>query len=193
MTESGEAIMGSLLERLQAREQAARARVEALRAEMQGLAERVAAEEELLERLAITTKTVIEVLADDDIGGGAGAVGGAVGMSVSQQGVSRSTPSGMLVPVFVADGDVDGRVLPVAYRDVVEVLVQAGPLRAAPVCQALGIGGEPRHREGMRVKLKRLVSRGWLVEAQPGLFACADGVADQLAVANSGRGDAGSR
>jgi hypothetical protein len=188
MTESGEAIMGSLLERLQAREQAARARVEALRAEMQGLAERVAAEEELLERLAITTKTVIEVLADDDIGGGAGAVGGAVGMSVSQQGVSRSTPSGMLVPVFVADGDVDGRVLPVAYRDVVEVLVQAGPLRAAPVCQALGIGGEPRHREGMRVKLKRLVSRGWLVEAQPGLFACADGVADQLAVANSGRG-----
>jgi hypothetical protein len=185
--------MGSLLERLQAREQAARARVEALRAEMQGLAERVAAEEELLERLAITTKTVIEVLADDDIGGGAGAVGGAVGMSVSQQGVSRSTPSGMLVPVFVADGDVDGRVLPVAYRDVVEVLVQAGPLRAAPVCQALGIGGEPRHREGMRVKLKRLVSRGWLVEAQPGLFACADGVADQLAVANSGRGDAGSR
>jgi hypothetical protein len=25
----------------------------------------------------------------------------------------------------------------------------------------------------MRIKLKRLVERGWLVEAEPGLFACA--------------------
>jgi hypothetical protein len=41
-------------------------------------------------------------------------------------------------------------------------------------------GTEPRHREGMRVKLKRLVKRGWLVEASPGLFACASGVAGVL-------------
>jgi hypothetical protein len=71
--------------------------------------------------------------------------------------------------------------LPVAYRDVVEVLADAGmPLRARQVCQAVGVGAEPRHREGMRIKLKRLVERGWLVEATPGLFACAGGVAAAL-------------
>lgn len=63
-----------------------------------------------------------------------------------------------------------------AYRDVVEVLADAGrPLRAMQVCQALGVGAEPRHREGMRSKLKRLVRRGWLVEVEPGLFACVPG------------------
>jgi hypothetical protein len=84
----------------------------------------------------------------------------------------------MQVPVFGQDGD--GRGLPLAYRDVVEVVADAGPLRAMQVCQALGVGSEPRHREGMRVKLKRLVARGWLVEVSPGLFACAQGVAGTL-------------
>jgi hypothetical protein len=31
--------------------------------------------------------------------------------------------------------------------------------------------------EGVRSKLKRLVRRGWLAEVEPGLFACASGVA----------------
>jgi hypothetical protein len=85
----------------------------------------------------------------------------------------------MQVPVFGQDGHGGGRGLPVAYRDVVEVLADAGvPLRARQVCQAVGAGAEPRHREGMRVKLKRLVACGWLVEASPGLFACAPGVAE---------------
>src|SRR6266540_2293071 len=61
--------MGSLLEALEAREQAARARVEALRAEMDRLAERLAAEQELLGRLEITRQTVIEVLAGDALPG----------------------------------------------------------------------------------------------------------------------------
>jgi hypothetical protein len=58
--------------------------------------------------------------------------------------------------------------LPVAYRHVVEVVADAGPLRAKQVCQALRLPTEPRRREGMRIKLKRLVERGWLVEASPG-------------------------
>jgi hypothetical protein len=87
----------------------------------------------------------------------------------------------MQVPVFGQNRDGRGRGLPVAYRDVVEVLADAGvPLRARQVCQAVGVGAEPRHREGMRIKLKRLVKRGWLVEAEPGLFACAAGVAATL-------------
>jgi len=165
--------MGSLLERLEAREQAARTRVEALRAEMDRLAEQVAAEQELLRRLEITKETVIEVLAggDDD---------GEVGVVVDPEagvGAAALGAAGQ-VPVFGQDGD--GRRLPVAYRDMVEVLADAGPLRAKQVCQAVGTGAEPRHREGMRIKLKRLVERGWLVETEPGRFACAGGVAAAL-------------
>src|SRR6266540_1824468 len=48
-------------------------------------------------------------------------------------------------------------VLPVAYRDVLEVLADAGqPLRAKQIAAALGLGGEPRSVEGLRLKLKRL-------------------------------------
>jgi hypothetical protein len=48
---------------------------EALRSEMTALAERLAAEERLLERLEITKNTVIEVLADDDPTGEQGRCG----------------------------------------------------------------------------------------------------------------------
>jgi hypothetical protein len=168
--------MGSLLEALEARERTARARVEALRAEMDRLAEQVAAEEALLGRLEITRQTVVEVLAEDGLPGE-----DAVGIDPGPEaGAGAAAPRvGMQVPVFGQDGD--GRGLPVAYRDVVEVLADAGvPLRARQVCLAVGVGAEPRHREGMRIKLKRLVDRGWLVEAEPGLFACAAGVATAL-------------
>jgi len=114
--------MGSLLERLEAREQAARTRVEALRAEMDRLAEHLAAEQERLRRLEITKETVIEVLAggDDD---------GEVGVVVDPE-------AGVGAAALGAAG-------PVAYRDVVEVLADAGPLRARQVCQAVGTGVEP--------------------------------------------------
>ena len=153
--------MGSLLERLEAREAAARTRMQALRAEMDRLAEQVAAEEELLRRLEITKETVIEILSGDDLPG-EGAAGIAPGPDPeggvgAASGMSRV---GMQVPVFGQDGHGGGRGLPVAYRDVVEVVADAGPLRAKQVCQALGVGTEHRRREGMRIKLKRLVERG---------------------------------
>jgi hypothetical protein len=155
--------MGSLLEALEARERAARARVEGLRAEMDRLAERLAAEQALLGRLEITRQTVVEVLAGEELPGGDAVVAdpdpnAVVGAAVT--GVAGQ------VPVFGQDGD--GHRLPVTYRDVVEVLADAGPLRARQVCQAVGVGVESRHREGMRIKLKRLVERGWLVETEPG-------------------------
>jgi hypothetical protein len=153
------AVMGSLLERLEQREQreaAARVRVEELRVEMTALAERLAAEEALLERLAIAKQiakqTVIEVLAEDDPAQEAG---------VGVVAVARIPGAGVQVPAFAPDGEGAGR-LPVAYRDVVEVLADAGvPLRASKVCQALGLGAEPRHREGMRSK-PRAAGRAWL-------------------------------
>jgi hypothetical protein len=169
--------VGSLLEALDAREQAARARVEALRAEMDRLAEQLAAEQELLGRLEITRQTVVEVLAEDGLPGGDAAVADSDPQAGKAAALKGSRVGGQ-VPVFGQDGD--GHRLPVAYRDVVEVLADAGPLRARLVCQAVGAGAEPRHREGMRIKLKRLVERGWLVETEPGLFACAAGVAAAL-------------
>ncbi|HEV8373135.1 MAG TPA: hypothetical protein VGR68_08010 [Actinomycetota bacterium] len=127
--------MGSLLDRLEAREQAARTRVEALRAEMDRLAEHLAAEQELLGRLEITRQTVIEVLAGDAVPGQ-----GAAGTDPDPNaGAGAAAPRvGMRVPVFSQDGDGGERRLPVAYRDVVEVLADAGPLRARQVCQAVG-------------------------------------------------------
>jgi hypothetical protein len=167
--------MGSLLERLEQREATARTRVAALRAELDALAERLAAEETLLSRLEITRQTVLELLAGD---------GGDLGeeaVAVPTTGVATAPGTAVQVPCLTPDGEVAGQGLPVAYRDVVEVLADVGrPLRAMQVCQALGLGGEPRHREGMRSKLKRLVKRGWLVEVSPGLFACAEGVAGAL-------------
>ena len=46
-----------------------------------------------------------------------------------------------------------------------------GAMRAKDVCHALGIGTGPKDTEGIRAKLKRLVKRRILSEAEPGLFA----------------------
>src|SRR6266545_4122881 len=123
--------MASLLEALQAREAAARARVEALRAEVDRLAEQVAGEQELLGRLEVTTQTVVEVLAGEQLPGG--------------------------------------------DADVVEVLADAGPLRARQVCRAVGPAPSRGIGRGCGPSPERLVERGWLVEAEPGLSACAGG------------------
>ncbi|MDY7091178.1 MAG: hypothetical protein SYR96_39630 [Actinomycetota bacterium] len=57
------------------------------------------------------------------------------------------------------------------YQQIIAVFTgDRGALRAKDVCQALGIGTEPNHTEGIRAKLKRLVNRHILTEAQPGLF-----------------------
>src|SRR6266542_599484 len=68
-------------------------------------------------------------------------------------------------------GPLEGAVLPVAYRDVLEVLADAGkPLRTRQIAAALGLGEQRRSVEGLRLKLKRLVRRGWLAEPEVGLF-----------------------
>jgi hypothetical protein len=65
--------------------------------------------------------------------------------------------------------------LPEAYRDLVEVLEDAGrPLRAGQIAAAAGLSTGKTKVEGLRSKLKRLVERGWLAqEAGPGLFGLA--------------------
>jgi hypothetical protein len=61
--------------------------------------------------------------------------------------------------------------LPPGYHEILSAIEQAAEgLRAKEICEALGTGTEPRHIEGIRAKLKRLVSRGLVGEPEPGLF-----------------------
>lgn len=65
-----------------------------------------------------------------------------------------------------------GEPLPPAYQEILAVFTRAdGDLRAKDLCRALNVGDQPRHVEGMRAKLKRLVGRDILTEPEPGLFA----------------------
>ena len=59
------------------------------------------------------------------------------------------------------------------YQHILTVLADADrPGPCAPrTCQTLDLGLEPNKIENMRSKLKRLVARGLIVEAEPGLFA----------------------
>lgn len=48
-----------------------------------------------------------------------------------------------------------------------------GPFGAKDVCLALGLGVTAKDTEGLRAKLKRLVTRQILIEAEPGVFTLA--------------------
>ncbi|MFB7446321.1 hypothetical protein ACFC01_50210 [Streptomyces mirabilis] len=62
-----------------------------------------------------------------------------------------------------------------AYQQILTALADAGrPMCARDLCQALGLPILPKNTEGIRSKLKRLVSRGILIEPEPGLFARPD-------------------
>ena len=61
-----------------------------------------------------------------------------------------------------------------AYPQIIDAFTRsAGPLRAREVCQTLGTDTDPRHVEGMRSKLKKLVARRNLTEPAAGVFALA--------------------
>ncbi|MFF7928184.1 hypothetical protein ACFZDP_45035 [Streptomyces mirabilis] len=62
-----------------------------------------------------------------------------------------------------------------AYQQILTALADAGrPMCARDLCQALGLPILPKNTEGIRSKLKRLVSRSILIEPEPGLFARPD-------------------
>ncbi|MEN8655466.1 hypothetical protein ABCR94_34040 [Streptomyces sp. 21So2-11] len=59
-----------------------------------------------------------------------------------------------------------------AYQQILTALADAGgPMRARDICEALDLPILPKNTEGIRSKLKRLVTRGILTEPEPGLFA----------------------
>lgn len=93
---------------------------------------------------------------------------GAAEDTLKRLGVTRET----ILELAAENGFPPPEPLPPGYHEIQAAFEKAdGTLRAKEVCQALAIGTEPRHVEGIRAKLKRLVSRGILVESEPGLFA----------------------
>jgi hypothetical protein len=168
--------MGSLLEELARRETAARKRIGEIREQIERLQENLTAEEQALSRLVVTRETVQEILgeaaneqppADVD----AGIAGGLEGASAAEAVTSGGSPIGVVTVPAWRPG-MDASVLPQAYRDVLEVLEDAGrPLRAKQLVVLLGLPAEAAKVEGLRSKLKRLVTRGWLSEDSPGMFA----------------------
>jgi chromosome segregation ATPase len=61
--------------------------------------------------------------------------------------------------------------LPAVYQQILTILARAPEgLRTKDICRALGLPDEPKHTEGTRAKLKRLVGRGLANQPKPGLF-----------------------
>ena len=159
--------MGSLTDELQRREAAARAEAEELRGQIAQLTERLARAEERLSRLVITRETVDEVLSEAD-------TQAAPPEETAGSRFGHLPPTGVLsVPPWQAG--LEAPVLPESYRDLVEVVQDAGhPVRAVQITAAAGLSTDKAQVEGLRSKLKRLVERGWLAEESgPGLFTLA--------------------
>ena len=151
-------MVASLLERIIAR----RAYL-ADQAELLG--KQLAEVQEELARTAAAEQVVAQLLAEEEAE--PTPAGDAVG-SVSAT-ADTVEPVRVIPPRREAAGPSD---LPPEYRRVLEVGVgTGGAVRCKTVCERLGVGTEPRKVEAMRARLKRLVSRGWLREVTPGLFA----------------------
>lgn len=164
--------MGSLFEELEARETAARMRVEELESQIAELTARLEAERETWSRLRVTRETVAEVVAE---------MSGSVGASVAEQPMAGDQPvrvvGAIMVPHWREGLSVDA--LPDVYRDIVEVVADASdPMQAKQIVPRIGLPAVTAKIEGTRGKLKRLVERGWLREDQPGLFALAHRTAE---------------
>ena len=70
---------------------------------------------------------------------------------------------------FTAD---DPTIVSSAYQQILAILGTAtAGMRAKDVCLALDIEPLPKHIEGTRAKLKRLVNREIVTEEQPGIFS----------------------
>ncbi|MGW6202271.1 hypothetical protein ACWF9B_01260 [Streptomyces sp. NPDC055089] len=170
--------MGSLFEELEAREAAARERVDGLEGKLAELTARLEAARSDLERWRITRGAVAEVL-DGMEPPGPVAAESALGpepvvpaenrVVSAYAGAERRVVGVLLVPKWQPGMEVG--VLPRVYRDILEVVTDApGPLRAKQVVPRIGLPAEPGKIEGTRSKMKRLVERGWLDEDEPGLF-----------------------
>jgi hypothetical protein len=181
--------VASLIEELRRREAAARQEVDELRGEIARLAERLARAEDRLSRLEITRETVAEIVGG--VGTGEPAAGAADPVPAGSRLAGGSPVGVVMVPPWRPG--LAQSVLPPSYRDLLEVLADAGrPLRAGSVAAAAGLSTDRSKIEGLRSKLKRLAERGWLAEDGPGLFTLPRRDAQDGAHSPPGGGQAGS-
>jgi hypothetical protein len=149
---------------LEVRESAARARVEELRAEADRVLAELADVEAVLERRVVALAELTEALA-------AGAAPEEPVRLAPVPAVMKEPVAGSVIPER-REG-VTTQVLAPEYRRLLAVLEadsgRAG-LRAKDLAIRLGLELVPAKVEGVRVKAKRLVARGWLAEDRPGLF-----------------------
>ncbi len=186
VVEEGSWWMGSLFEELEAREAAARVRVEKLEAAIAELSGKLERARDGLERLRITRETVSEVLADitpQATSAGVGIAPEGEPVASAYAGAQRQVLGVLTVPNW--QPGMTPNALPSVYRDILEVVADApGPIRAKQIVPRIGLPAEVGKIEGTRSKLKRLVERGWLDEQVPGLFT--PGRRQAAALPNSG-------
>ncbi|MBW4702047.1 hypothetical protein [Micromonospora sp. RL09-050-HVF-A] len=84
---------------------------------------------------------------------------------------TRTTLRALAAAEFTAD---DPTIASAPYQQILEVLTTAPTgMRAKGICLALGVEPSPKHVEGARAKLKRMVTRQVLTEDEPGVFTLA--------------------
>jgi hypothetical protein len=98
---------------------------------------------------------------------------GELGEAIEHLRITRKTLVSLAEDPATADPAAPPPVLPghPAYQQILTVFADVGrPLRARDLCEALDLPIISKNTENIRSKLKRLVSRGILVETEPGLF-----------------------
>ncbi|MEY9913676.1 hypothetical protein ABIA35_009950 [Catenulispora sp. MAP12-49] len=144
---------------LDAHEVAVRARIEELRVQL-------ADAERDLEHVVITRNTLQVVTKGAGVVRAVKAVKGAGSDQVPGAAVG---PEPTVVPVR-GEGMTE-QALPAGYRSMwLAARSAGGGVRAGELARVLGLPATDTVREGLRSKLKRLVARGWAVEAGPGVF-----------------------
>jgi hypothetical protein len=132
-----------LLDKIDAREQALTREAGQAQAQVDELTARLRELNEAISDLQVTRKTLISLAGHDD-------------------GQPAAEPAGP--PPAVSDHP--------AYQQILDAFADLRrPLRARDLCLVLDLPIVARNTENIRSKLKRLASRGILVETEPGLFA----------------------
>jgi hypothetical protein len=81
---------------------------------------------------------------------------------------TRTTLQALTADQFTAE---DPTVASAPYQQILAVLGEnPNGMRARDICVAVGVDPSPKHVEGARARLKRLVSREILTESEPGIF-----------------------
>jgi hypothetical protein len=164
--------MASLLEELARRQAESRQWIEELGEQLAEVRARLEAEETRLSGLLVAQEVMEEILGEagrliaDPVlaGGDAESATRHDGQDSAAEVVRRGV---VTAPSWRPK--VEPSVLPRAYRDVLEVLADAGwAMRAGKISSALGRGESAAAVEGLRGKLRRLVEWGWLAQDEPG-------------------------